>query len=472
MPRIPDRQVSFTEAEMKAHIKLDPTLRSIGGFLDQNGDLLQKVAADLARNLKRPNTGRDGINPVQVLRSVVLARIKNWDLRELSERIADGYTLRLFTTFFGAPVPSFRAFGTAFCRLTPETMREINDLVVRHAVALGVENGDKQRSDTTVVETNIHYPTDGSLLWDTVRVLTRLGNRLRDELDNLTTCVPDRQRRAKRRAHELNRLTGKERTRQQVRKYRDLIRITEEVIEGAGGLAAEARAQTAPLDPIRAAVVAELLRQIAEFRQRGERVVAQTRRRVLQGEQVPPQDKIYSIFEPHTDMVIRGKVRTPVEFGHKVLISESGHGLITDYCVLEGNPADQTHVPGVLDRHKQLFEKAPDLFASDRGFFSQDNLDACREAGVKVECIPQRGGHKSPERLAYEKSPAFKDGQRFRAGIEGRISVLFRGRGMKRCLRKGRDHFEVFVGAAVLANNLLVLAQLLLKKDQRTRRAA
>jgi IS5 family transposase len=193
---------------------------------------------------------------------------------------------------------------------------------------------------------------------------------------------------------------------------------------------------------------------------------------VLAGEQVPNAEKIYSIFEPHTDLIKRGKVRTPVEFGHKVFLAESAQGLITQYKVLKGNPADEDHVEPSLKRHKDAFGSVPELYGSDRGFFSDSNVTSCERGGVKVVCIPQRGVKKTPEREAYEKSPAFKKGQRFRAGIEGRISVLFRGRGMKRCLAEGYERFELWVGAAVLANNLLMIASLLTMRSSRRRRAA
>lgn len=193
---------------------------------------------------------------------------------------------------------------------------------------------------------------------------------------------------------------------------------------------------------------------------------------MLQGEDVPSAEKIYSIFETHTDLIVRGKVQKPVEFGHKVFLAESARGLITQYCVLDGNPSDQDHVGRSLEFHKKTFGHAPELYGSDRGFYSENNVKSCHKAGVAIVCIPQRGGKKTPEREAYEKSPAFKKGQRFRAGIEGRISVLFHGRGMKRALVEGREHFELLVGAAVLANNLMKIAHLLIQKQKHHRRAA
>jgi len=265
---------------------------------------------------------------------------------------------------------------------------------------------------------------------------------------------------------EISRMTAKARTRQHVHKYRDLIQLTEEVMQKAAAHANAAKGLLDGLDPMQAALVSGLASEIGEFGRVGQRVVDQTRRRIMGGEQLPVEEKLFSIFEPHTDLIVRGKARTPVEFGHKVLIVESSYGLITDYQILKGNPPDQDHVKPTLDHHQKHFGTLPELLATDRGFDSADNVAACRKAGV-FECIPQRGGQKTPERQAYEKSRAFKRGQRFRAGIEGRISVLFRGRGMKRCLLHGQDRFEVFVGIAVMANNLLVLAALLEKKPRR-----
>jgi transposase, IS5 family len=142
------------------------------------------------------------------------------------------------------------------------------------------------------------------------------------------------------------------------------------------------------------------------------------------------------------------------------------------YELLDGNPVDEQHVVISLERYKQTFGDVPELYGSDRGFFSERNVTSCKEQGVKTVCIPQRGGTKAPEREAYEKSREFKDSQRFRAGIEGRISVLFRGRGMKRCLAEGRERFELWVAAAVLANNLMKIAALLKHQSASRRKAA
>ncbi len=465
-------QPSFADLELQSQVALDPTLEAISELLDQHRELVESVHRDLMRGLKRSRTGRRGMTAEQVLRAFVLKSIKDWDLRELRERTADGYSLRLFTRFFCQPVPRHDAFNRAFHRLRPETLHAVNAALVRAAVELGLEDGKQLRVDTSVVETDIHWPTDSTLLWDAVRVITRLVRRF---LEDLPAGSPDirfsnRTRSARRRMQEIQRMPTAERRSRLVPKYRELLRITEQVVGQARSVLSMAPAIPV-VDVVRAVVRDALAQEIEHYCGLAERVIAQTRRRVLEGEQVPASDKIYSIFETHTDLIKRGKAQRPVEFGRKVFLAESRIGLITQYRVIQGNPNDDGHVPPSLDEHERLFGEAPVLYAGDRGFYSPANLEACRQAGVRVECLPQRGGRKTAERAAYEKSAAFRKGQRFRAGIEGRISVLFRGRGMKRCLVAGPVRFEV--GLAVLANNLLVLAERLVRRRrQRRKRAA
>lgn len=457
-------QFTFADLELQFQgVHLDPILRAISEFLDQHLTLIEQVRKDLERGLKNARTGRNGIAPSQVLRSLVLMRYKNWDYRELRECINDGFTLRGFTGFDSHPVPKHDAFNRAFNRLTPETLRDINQLVVQAAVQLGLEDGKTLRVDTTVVESNIHYPTDATLLWDAVRTITRLIEDLHEKLPDGVQGVTNRTRSARRRMQAIQRMSAAERTRQQEPKYRELIRITEQVVNNARQVVEKAKAAAAGagVDLITSVAIDSLRKEITGYCKLADRVIDQSRRRVLQGEKVPTEEKIYSIFEPHTDLIKRGKPQKPVEFGHKVFLAESAQGLITDYQVLDGNPSDSNHVQSSLDRHKQTFGNPPDLYATDRGFFSAENVQSCEKAGVTQVSIPQRGGHKTAEQDALERSKAFKQAQRFRAGIEGRISVLFRGRGMKRCSFKGRQHFDLLVGAAVLANNLMRIADLL-----------
>ena len=472
MPRAAKPQISFADWELlQQGILLEPMLQSISDFLDDHEEMIEAVRRDLERGLKNPGTGRGGLTPPQVLRSLILMRVKNWNYRELRERITDGYTLRQFTDFYCQPVPKHDAFNRAFNRLTPQTLQAVNELVVQAAVDLDLEDGQKLRVDTTVVQTDIHHPTDNTLLWDVVRVVTRLVLRLSAAVQQRIQGFRNRTRAARRRMQEIQRLTPKERHERQTEKYRELIGVAEEVVNSAQTVVEQTR-KARGKDVAADLAIGELRKEINHYCELGDRAIDQARRRVLEGEQVPNAEKIYSIFESHTDLIKRGKEQTPLEFGHKVFLAESAKGLITQYEVLQGNPGDDQHVEPSLERHKETFGHVPELYGSDRGFFSENNVKSCKQNGVKVVCIPQRGGKKTARRKAYEKSPAFKQGQRFRAGIEGRISVLFRGRGMKRCLAEGHQRFELTVGAAVLANNLMRIAALLSKRTRRARKAA
>jgi IS5 family transposase len=470
--RMTDTQISFADAEMLAQgIELDPLLQKISDFIEDHEELLELVRGDLERGLKKPKTGRKGLTPSQVLRSLILMRIKNWDYRELQERIRDGYTLRKFTGFYSRRVPKHNAFNQAFNRLKAATVEKINDAIIQAAVEDGLEDGSKLRVDTTVVESDIHWPTDATLLWDSVRVLTRLIEQLQKIVPAGLPRFSNRKHSARRRMQKLQRMSSTQRQHQQVPVYRELLKVTQEVLSNARRIATatEKLAKKHTTDP---AAIAVLRQQINHYCDLGDRVVNQAQRRILKGEQVSASEKIYSIFEPHTDLIKRGKINKSVEFGHKVFLAESANGLITQYRVLDGNPSDEDHVESCLKAHRMTFGSAPKVFATDRGFDSAHNQKLCRKARIACASIPQRGGIKTAERQALEKSPEFKEAQRFRAGIEGRISVLFRGRGMKRCLSRGKQRFDLFVGVTVLANNLLKIAELLDQKQRPRRRAA
>ena len=354
---------------MRQGVRLEPLLEAISKFLDRQHEMIEQVRRDLVRGLKKPRKGRHGLTAPQVLRSLVLMRVKNWDYRELRERIADGLMLRQFTDFYCDPVPKHDAFNRGFNRLTPQTLKAVNDVVVRAAVGLGLEDGARLRVDTTVVETDIHHPTDNTLLWDVVRVVTRLIGRLAEALNmRRIEGFRDRRRAAHRRMYEIQRMTTRQRQgvgSRQTATYRALIDIAEEVVASAKA-ALEETAGTHGTDPFAAMTIDAVRDEIAHYCGLGARAIDQARRRVLDGEQVPNAEKIYSIFEPHTDLIKRGKVRTPVEFGHKVFLAESARGLITQYEVLKGNPCDEVHVAPSLKRHRRIRTRGGTLCVGSR----------------------------------------------------------------------------------------------------------
>src|SRR2546426_273325 len=220
-------QPSFADMELQTQgITLEKTLQAVSDLLDQQGKLVERVRQDLVRGLKNPKGGRKGLTARQVLRSFILKSIKNWDLRELRERITDGITLRLFTTFFAQRVPEHDAFSRSFNRLTPRTVRTLNQVVVQAAVDLGIEDGKKLRVDTTVVETDIHFPPDSTLLWDCVRVITRTAHGVLDQRPTGTAPFPNHTRQARRRMQEIQRMTPQQRRDRQGPQYRRLIKLT------------------------------------------------------------------------------------------------------------------------------------------------------------------------------------------------------------------------------------------------------
>ena len=272
MSRAAASQLSFADWElMRQGLELEPLLGAIADFLNNHEELVTRIRGDLRRGLKQPDTGRSGMTPREVLRSLILMRVKNWDYRELRERIADGYTLRLFTGFGCRPVPKHNAFHRAFVRLTPATLRAVNGLVVKAAVDLGLEDGTKLRVDTTVVQTDIHHPTDNTLLWDAVRVLTRLLGRLGRLVGRRIKGFRNRTRAARRRMQAIQRMTTTQRLRQQTAKYRELIGIAEEVV--ACARSALDKPATRGNDPIRDLAVIELRKEIDHYRGLADRVI-------------------------------------------------------------------------------------------------------------------------------------------------------------------------------------------------------
>ena len=283
MSRAANPQISFADWELlRQGLVLEPLLQAISDFLDDHEEMIETIRGDLRRGLKNPDTGRNGLTPQQVLRSLILMRVKNWDYRELRERIADGYTLRQFTDFHCQPVPKHDAFQRAFVRLTPATLRAVNELLVQAAVALGLEDGKKLRVDTTVVQTDIHHPTDNTLLWDVVRVVTRLVGRLAEAMERRIKGFRNRTRAARRRMLAIQRMTTTQRQEQQTGKYRELIGIAEEVVESARSALRHTR-NARGKDLLADLAVEELRKEIDRNCGLGDRVIDQARRRVLDG---------------------------------------------------------------------------------------------------------------------------------------------------------------------------------------------
>lgn len=427
-------------------------IAAMGDLLDQLPEAVALVHEDLIwRGARRidPNKGRDGMAAEQVLRAGVLKQHTGASYERLAFGLADSATYRSFCRFgFDASAPTRSALQKNIKRVKPETWEAVSRLLVQKAQELGVEKGQKIRTDCLVVESNIHHPNDSSLLGDCVRVLTRL---MRKATDRFGLSFKSRRLRAKRRVMAISNAKS---MKQRTPLYRDLLKITEETVKSAEQVAAQLdRVECATAMEIAAAQ--SIAAEIRHFVPLANQVISQTERRVIRGDSVPAGEKIVSIFEPHTSII--SKDNRVTEYGHKVCITTGASAIVTDVLVEVGNPADATLAVKTIERQKELFGKAPKQVSFDGGFATRSNLSAIKASGVNDVAFHKRRGIEISEmtssRRVYDKLRAF------RAGIEGVISFLKRTFGLERCTWRGFASFRAYVHASVLACNLLVVAR-------------
>jgi IS5 family transposase len=447
-------QLSFFDHALNfvfAFITPEKGLKKISELLDDNPKILNEVHKDLTKD--RSRLGRKGLSAERILRCALLKQYKRLNYRELAERINDCVSFRWFTRFNQDKVPHFTALQKAIKAISPETWELVNDELALYAKEKKIENGRYARADTSVGETDIAYPIDARLLNDSVRVLTRIMKRCREAAPDMHFSFHDRTRSSKKKCYQIVMAKGKNAKQKRKSLYRKLLTVANEVFAMACKCLKEL--ETCPV--LEAAAQYE---ELERFVERAAVAIVQCERRVLKGEKVPAEDKIVSIFEDHTDIIKRGKSQCPTEFGHKISVVTGKSGLITQYDVLKGNPSDGSTLERILGNHIRQYDRAPRHFSADRRYYSAKNEELLGERGVKRVSI-KKPGYRSKTRKAFEKQGWFKSLQKFRAGIEGIISGLMRGVGLKRCLWKGRRSFESYVGLSVVAFNLSKLAQLL-----------
>ena len=467
MVRDPQGTLDFQPSNLKLTNRYYAKYEAISAVLDATPRIVKLVHADVEKPLKYAATkGKDG-RPHRypsdtVLRILLCQVIENTSLRGVVIRIDDSHFLRRFTRIHHGPMMDFTTLDKLKNSIAPETWRQVNRALARYAVDAKLIDGTRLRLDTTAVETNVHWPTDSSLLWDVYRVLARLLTQAREVAP---ACVgPQRLhlRRAKRLHLKIGRQAARKRTvTGHLRSlYEALIARVEGICEWAetvhDAIAADGdRRRPRVHDPIRAAGLAAGL---AHFRTLGLHVITQARRRVLDGEQVPHAEKLFSIFEPHTELLKRGKARQAIEFGHMVQVQQVEAKFITDYDVFATKPVEHALLAPALASHQQLFGALPDEFTADKGYY--ENMEALRRLEQKIPTVGiAKKGQRTPDETERERDPVFRHAQRFRAGVEGTISFLKRVLGLTRCLNKGWEQFTATVGAAVLAHNLLILAR-------------
>lgn len=417
-------------------------MAAISAVLDRHPEIEALVEKDIVGPKGTCSVGRHGMAADQVLRALVVKQLNQFSYQELAFHLMDSMTYRQFCRFglFDGVVRK-SALQDNVRRVSADTFEQINRVLVAASLKRGVDKGRKIRIDTTPVESNIHEPSDSSLLWDVVRVLTRL---LATASQLVAVRWVDHRRRARRRTVGIIG-AGTARRRQL---YRDLLTVAERTV-GYADCAAGLLRSGGYAD---AAVLQELERVIPL----GRRVLDQTKRRVLDGETVPVADKVLSIFEPDTDLIVRGR-RDPV-YGHKVCLTVGASSLVLDCVVEQGNPTDSTLAQKLVQRAKKVLGRAPEQAVFDGGFSSKDNMCAIKKLGVETVVFTKHLGIAVEEMV--KSNWLFKRLRRFRAGVEACISFLKRCLGLSRCTWKGgRAAFKAYVWSSVVSANLLTLAR-------------
>ena len=422
--------------------------RVISQVLDDNPEILAAIHRDLLKLSEGDSQGREGdYTSENIFRSLIVQHLEGLPFRETVIRIGSDSFLQDFARMRKRPVMDYSFLDKCFLAVEPKTWKHINELLGQYGVAEDMVHTNVIRTDTTVVESNIHHPTDASLLWDTWRVTSRL---LKQAMEIVPGCCPHRlhDRKTKRLYLYVTRyMPSKSESRQRTVKasFRTLIERTEWIVTVAEefcAVQAGSRGGSAL-----AAVALELKAYLPAMK----KVVAAARRSQIEGETVPASQRVFSLFEPHTELVKRGRRHKPVEFGHKVLLCESAEKFITDYKVYEKQEADCDLTESVIQRHEKLFGERPEVLAADKGFCPAEAKFAELAAQVDTLAIPRRMRDFMDKVLAHW--------QAFRAGIEGTISGLKRAFRLIRCFFRGFRSFDVAVGLGVFCHNLIVLAE-------------
>jgi transposase, IS5 family len=430
----------------------EPWMRVADALLEDE-ELLDKVYdAQAKRHRKSRTRGRKQTPSEVVLRLLILKHARNWSYDVLEREVRANLVYRDFTRIGSQKVPDAKTLVRLGQLLGPEVIQQLHGRMVDLAREHKVVQGRRLRVDTTVVESNIHYPTDSSLLADGARVLTRTMKRVQEAVGGLKTKLRDRMRTIRKKALAIT-LSAKqkddraEERRQQT--YREMISVTRSIVNQAKRVIAEVSKRRRPK-------VKALQQQLQTMVGRVKQVVRQTKARVF-GRNTHVSEKLVSVFEPHTEIIRKGKANRPTEFGNLVKIQEAEHQIITHYEVYAERPSDSALLIPAVEAHQQQLSKTPELVAADAGFYSAANEKKLEEMGVQRVSVPNRNS-RSQERRRIQKSRWFRRGQKWRTGCEGRISILKRRHGLRRCLYRGFTGMQRWVGLGVIADNVINIA--------------
>jgi len=441
----------------------EPWMRHADQVLDDEQLVAAVYEALLKRRPKSRTRGRLGVPAEIVLRMLLLKHIRNWSFGVVEREVRSNLVYRQFTRVGSGKVPDSKTLGRQALALGPEVVRQIHQRMVELAIDNKVVQGRKMRVDTTVVETNIHHPTDSSLLGDGDRVLTRLmkkvteiagaaGTKLRNSMRNVQRLVAQIAR--------ASRAKGQKVKEKIEPLYSKLLAITQRVVGQAQHFSDEiAGGVKRSSDFLEQAKLNGLKAEIDDMVGIVKKVVHQTKARVLGGD-THVEGKILSVFETSTEVIRKGKASKPTEFGKMIKIQEAENQIVIDFQVYDQKPSDSDLLIASIETHQTVMGRTPDLVAADAGFYSAKNVAEAEELGVKRVSVPNRSP-KSQARREEQKKRWFKKGQKWRTGCEGRISLLKRRHGLRRSLYKKEAGMKRWVGLGVIADNLINIGRAL-----------
>ena len=419
------------------------------------------------RHPKSRRRGRLGVPAEVVLRLLILKHIRNWSYGVLEREVRANLVYRDFTRVGAGKTPDAKTMGRWGVALGAGVIKQIHARMVSMAQRNGLTEGRRMRVDTTVVETNIHYPTDSSLLGDGVRVLTRTMKKITEIVGEVGTKLRDRSRSVKLRVLDIARAArskAKQGQEKLKRAYRQLLNSTSRVVGQATRFSKEIGAGVKQSTDILQQLALEGLRaKLDAMLPLVRKVMKQTRARILRGD-TRSEGKLVSLFEPATEIIRKGKAGKPTEFGKMVKLQEAENQIVTDYEVYDRRPNDADLLIAAVETHQARLGRIPRLLAADAAFYSAKNEAAAIAKGVKRVCIPNRST-KSPERRREQKKRWFRAGQKWRTGCEGRISVVKRRHGLNRCRYKGDAGMQRWVGLGVIADNLINIGRAMQKQS-------
>jgi IS5 family transposase len=429
---------------------LSQELRVISEMLDRHPEIYDKVLEDLVQG-KRTDRGARGMSGEQVVRSVILKRMHGLSYKKLRFHLVDSDSFKEFSRIGYKKKIGRSTLQDNISKISADTWEYIDRVILGDARVKEVEQGRKVRGDCTVVETHIHKPHDSGQLWDCVRVVTRLLVKLEQGIRNKKIRFHDHRRRAKKRYITT---VNTDNTKKRKEAYCDLIHVAGETyIYGCKAL------MTVEGRVIQDSKIEGYMKKLGETLELMAKVIDQTKRRVFSGEKVPVNEKVVSIFESHTDIIV--KKDNEVLFGHKIALMIGKSSMILDCMILRGNPGDELLAPKLVERQKAIWGRVPRQIAFDGKFASKNNLMTLKSMGVKDVSFSKKRGMKISEMV--KSSWVYKQLRRFRSGAEGCISTLKRVFDLSRCNWRGIEGFESYVWSGVVTYNLVVLARHMLE---------